>query len=81
MSFFGDKAQAIKWAQEASVVIDGEDKTSPIRDGSSTVEAGGVSWDYGTPELDNHEQHGRPIKNQGSSLRRQYGQEHKVSPK
>jgi len=81
MSFFGSKEDAIKYANQATHIIDGEDSTSPIRDGSSTVEAGGVSFDHGTAHFDNKEQHGRPIANQGSSLRRQYGQEHKVSPK
>ena len=81
MSYLGRKEDAIREANAATKIIDGEDFTSPIRDGSSSVEAGGVSFDHGTAEFDNHEQHGRPIKNQGSSLRRQYGQEHKVSPK
>jgi hypothetical protein len=75
MSYLGRIEDAIREGNHATVIIDGEDKTSPIRDGSNTVEAGGLSFDHGTAEFQNVRDHGRPVAAQGiKPTRRLYGQ-------
>jgi hypothetical protein len=63
MSFFGTKQDAIKLSNEACHVIDGEDSTSPVRDGGS--DSGGASWTHGTAKFENARDHGRPTSAQG----------------
>jgi len=80
MSFLGTHDDAIKYANKAVHVIDGEDSTSPVRDGGS--DTGGASWSHGVAEFDNHEQHGVPIKAQGhNGVRRSYGLDSASTPK
>jgi hypothetical protein len=75
MSFFGNQEDAIKFANKACHVIDGEDTTSPVlMGGAPTVEAtGGASFDYGTTQFQNVRDHGRSVDAQGHKPVRMYG--------
>jgi hypothetical protein len=43
MSFFGDKAEAKKWAEEGDMQIDNLMTTSPVRDGGTEAGAAPMS--------------------------------------
>jgi len=47
MSFFGNREDAKRFANEASVVIDGETSTSPVRDGGTDVGGAPVATSIG----------------------------------
>jgi hypothetical protein len=84
MSYFGNQEDAIKDANRATKIIDGEDATSPVRDGgAATVEAtGGSSFSHGTTEFQNVRDHGKPTGQQGHKpVRRMYGLDSSSAPK
>lgn len=74
MSFLGSKEDAKKYCKEASVVIDGETSTSPVRDGGS--EAGGAPMGGTTEFTQSRTRTG--IHDTQKSVRRTYGLDHKA---
>jgi hypothetical protein len=79
MSFLGTKEDAKRYANEAVHVIDGETTTSPVRDGGSDV--GGAPIATNVPNAEFSQSRTRTgIQDHQKTMRRQYGQDHKVSP-
>lgn len=82
MSFFGNHDDAKKWARENAHMIDGEDWTSPVRDGGS-MDVGGapVATSIGGGPVEFTQARSRtgiqdfPV----GSVVRQYGQRRKTS--
>jgi len=83
MSFFGNKDEAKRWANEATVVIDGETSTSPIRDGGTDVGGAPVATSMGGGATEFTQARTRtgiqdhPV----GDVVRQYGQKNKTSYK
>lgn len=77
MSFLGSKEDAKKYGNEATLVIDGETKTSPVRDGGT--EAGGAPIG-GTLEFTQTRTR-TGIHDTQKTVRRQYGQDKATSYK
>jgi len=83
MSFHGSKEEAKRYANEATVIIDGETSTSPVRDGG-TLDVGGapVATTIGGGPTEFTQARTRTgIMDTQKTLRRQYGQDHKTSYK
>ena len=77
MSYLGRIEDAKREGNHATKVIDGETTTSPVRDGGT--EAGGAPMGGTTEFSQSRTRTG--IHDTQKSVRRQYGQDHKVSPK
>lgn len=77
MSYPGSLETAKKDGMAATHVIDGETSTSPVRDGGT--EAGGAPIGGLTEFSQTRTRTG--IHDTQKTVRRQYGQDHKVSPK
>lgn len=81
MSYFGTREQAKADANAATHVIDGETSTSPIRDGGSDVGGAPIATGMGGTTEFSQSRTRTGIHDTVRSMRRQYGQEHKVNPK
>ena len=77
MSFFGDKAEAKKWAEEGDMQIDNLMTTSPVRDGST--EAGAAPMGGTTEFTQTRTRTG--IHDTQKSVRRTYGLDNPATPK
>jgi len=73
MSFYGNKADAKKFAEEADIQIDGLNPadTSPVQNGGSLAEAGGAPLEEGPREFSHDRTRMRFIGNQGN-MRREF---------
>ena len=83
MSFFGNKDDAKRWANEATIVLDGETSTSPIRDGGTDVGGAPVATSMGggaTEFTQARTRTGIQDHTVGDVVR-QYGQKNKTSYK
>ena len=83
MSFLGTKEDAKRYANEATVVIDGETTTSPVRDGGG-MDVGGApvaTGIGGTVEFTQARTRTGIMDHPVGTVVRQYGQAHKVNPK
>lgn len=80
MSFFGNKDEAKKWANEATHIIDGETTTSPIRDGGSDVGGAPIATSLSNAEFSQSRTR-TGIQDHQKTVRRTYGLDHQVNPK
>jgi hypothetical protein len=81
MSYFGRTEDAKREGEKATHVIDGETSTSPIRDGGTDVGGAPIATGMGGTTEFTQARTRTGIHDTQKTVRRQYGQDHKVSPK
>ncbi len=82
MSFPLNHEEAKRLGKEATVVIDDEVTTSPVRDGGADVGGAPIATSIGGGPTEFTQSRTRTgIHDTQKSIRRKYGQDHDVSPK
>lgn len=83
MSFLGSLEDAKNNGKNATVVIDGETTTSPVRDGGGSVDVGGapIATQLGSAEFSQSRTRTGIHDHEVGKVVRQYGQQKKTSYK